>query len=194
MLRNMKTKCVFNIPSQTQTITEGDLLIADPSLRESIFHRSVVLLAQHSNEGAFGLILNQRSDSVVGDYLKDETFTSLSRIPVFLGGPVAKSHLTFAAFWMSPNNELRFAVRISAEEAIARSKQPGTLVKAFAGYSGWSSGQLEEEINHNTWVPSPAPDNFLGLNHDKSLWGRALNELSPFHRLLALCPEAPSLN
>lgn len=190
----MKTEFVLEHPSQSQTVAEGNLLIADPSLRDGIFHKSIVLLVQHSSEGAFGLVLNQPAGAVVGDYLADDSFAALARVPVLVGGPIAKSHLTFAAFWMSPDNELRFSIRISAEEAIARSKQPGTLVKAFAGYSGWSAGQLEEELERNSWVPSPAPENFLGMNHDDSLWKKTLNQLSPFHQLLALCPEHPWMN
>ena len=180
--------------SQTTSINQGDLLLADPSLRDSIFDKSVILLAQHSHEGAFGLILNQPTDKTVGDYLKDESLSSLSRLPVHVGGPVAREHLTFAAFWLSPQNELRFSVRISAEDAIERSKQSGVVVRAFTGYSGWTAGQLEEELERNSWVPSSAPENFLGMAHDETLWGDTLNGLSAFHRLLAMCPEHPWMN
>ena len=183
-----------NKSSQTQSVNQGDLLLADPSLRDGIFHKSVVLLAQHSHEGAFGLILNQPSEHTVSDFLTEESFASLARIPVYVGGPVASEHLTFAAFWLSPEKELRFSIRISAEDAIERSKQHGVVVRAFTGYSGWSAGQLEEELERNSWVPSPAPENFLGMTHDQSLWRDTLNGLSAFHRLLALCPEHPWLN
>ena len=180
--------------SQTQSVNQGDLLLADPSLRDGIFHKSVILLAQHSHEGAFGLILNQPAEKTVGDFLTDDSFTSLSRIPVYVGGPVASGHLTFAAFWLSSQKELRFSIRISAEDAIERSKQPGVVVRAFTGYSGWTAGQLEDELEQNSWVPSPAPENFLGMTHDQSLWSDTLNGLSAFHRLLALCPEHPWMN
>jgi putative transcriptional regulator len=181
-----------NVPSQS--LRQGDLLVADPSLRDGIFHKAVILLAQHSSEGAFGLILNQPSGKRVGDYLTDESFQTLARLPVHVGGPVASEHLTFAAFWMSPENELRYSIRISAEDAIERSKKPGVLVRAFTGYSGWSAGQLEEELERNSWVPAPAHEEFLGLSHDLKLWKDTLNRLSPFHQLLALCPENPWLN
>lgn len=180
--------------SEAETVKQGDLLVADPSLRDGIFRKAVILLAQHSEEGAFGLILNQPSEQTVGDFLTDESFHALARIPVYIGGPVAREHLTFAAFWMSKNGELRFSIRISAQDAIERSKKPGVLVRAFTGYSGWSTGQLEDELDKNSWVPAAAPEEFLGLTHDTSLWGDTLNRLSPFHRLLALCPEHPWLN
>ena len=79
---------------------DGKLLLADPSLRGGIFHKSVVLLADHSQEdGAMGLILNQPAGHTVGDLLKGEEFSDLLSVQVHIGGPVAKSHLSFAAFW-----------------------------------------------------------------------------------------------
>ncbi|GHC53084.1 transcriptional regulator [Roseibacillus persicicus] len=190
----MKTNSVSQSSSDSQILKQGDLLIADPSLRDGIFRKAVILLAQHSAEGAFGLILNQPAGSKVGDFLKDQSFQSLARIPVHVGGPVAREHLTFAAFWKSPENELRYAIRISAQDAISHSKNPGTLVRAFVGYSGWSGGQLEGELERSSWVVSPPPESLLGMTHDQSLWEDTLNGLSPFHRLLALCPEHPWMN
>lgn len=190
----MKDRDVFHKSPQPPTLKQGDLLVSAPSLSEGIFHKSVVLLAQHSDEGAFGLILNQPSEHTVGDFLKNEAYRSLARLPVYVGGPVAHEQLTFAAFWISPRDGLRYSIRISAEDAIERSKKPGVLVRAFTGYSEWSSGQLEDELDRHSWVPSPAPDDFLGLNHDQTLWSGTLSELSAFHKLLALCPEHPWLN
>lgn len=175
-------------------IQAGDLLIADPSLNSGIFRKSVILLADHTSNGAFGLILNSPSNTCVGDYLRDKSFASLARIPVYTGGPVAREHLTFAAFWMSPDNKLRYAFRISAEDAIKHSQNTGTLVKAFVGYSGWAKGQLENEIESGSWVQTPPPSNLLGLPHDRSLWRETLAKLSAFHRLLTLCPQNPWLN
>ena len=88
-----------DLPSQEAPIRlQGQLLLADPSLREGTFHHSVILIADHSpEEGAYGIILNQPSGHQVGDFLKDKQFSSLARIAVHVGGPVAREHLTFAA-------------------------------------------------------------------------------------------------
>ncbi|MBK1834583.1 YqgE/AlgH family protein [Roseibacillus ishigakijimensis] len=185
---------MFQPPPHPPQVSQGDLLLADPSLRDGIFNRSVILLASHSPEGSFGLILNQPNGHLVGDVLQEPKYAALSRIPIYNGGPVGREHLTFAAFWTSPDNELRFAIRIPAEDAIERSKSPGTLVRAFVGYSGWSAGQLEDELEHNSWVVSPAPPNFLSSEHDDELWKNTLRKLSPYHHLLALCPPSPWLN
>ncbi len=173
----------------------GSLLFACPSLRGGPFERSVILLSQHSAEdGAFGLILNSPTGQVVGDVLQDAAFHPLRHLSVHQAGPVADDQLFFAALWWEDTHGLRLAQQISAEEAIVQQKKSGTLVRAFIGYSGWSPGQLEEEIEQNTWVVTPTPTQLLGLPHDRSLWYEALRALSPFHRLLAEAPQNPGAN
>lgn len=155
-----------------------------------------MLLAEHSpKEGAFGLVLNHPTGHVVGDLLKDEAFAPLKKVAVHQGGPVSREHLTFSAFWWSKDKQaLRWAIRISAEDAIAQSHRPGTLIRAFIGYSGWNPGQLEGEIRRNSWITARPDDELLGQEHDRELWAEILRHLSPFHRILAEAPEDPSLN
>jgi putative transcriptional regulator len=186
---------VASIPPDSPIYLNGQLLLADPSLRDGIFNRSVILLAEHSpQEGAIGLILNQPTGHVVGELVKDEAFSALRNLAVFAGGPVERDQLTFSALWWNHQQGLRWAMRISAEDAIRHSNRPGTLVRAFIGYSGWASGQLENEIRRNAWITTrPLPD-LLGHEHDKSLWKDLLRPLSPMHRLLAEAPEDPFLN
>ncbi|MFM2296798.1 MAG: hypothetical protein RL117_505 [Verrucomicrobiota bacterium] len=173
----------------------GSLLFASPALRGGPFERAVILLSQHSAEdGAFGLILNQPSGQVVGDVLQDASFHPLRHLSVHHAGPVADDQLFFAALWWDGKKGLRLAQQISAEEAIIQQKKSGTLVRAFIGYSGWSPGQLEDEIEQNTWIATPTPSQLLGLSHDRSLWFEALRALSPFHRLLAEAPQNPAAN
>jgi putative transcriptional regulator len=180
-----------NLPLQLR----GKLLIADPSLRDGTFHRSVILLTDHtSQQGAFGWILNQPTGKVVGDFLKDEQFASLRQLAVHEGGPVAHDQLTFSSFWWSKKLGLRWALRISVQQAIEHAHRPGRIVRAFIGYSGWTSGQLENELRHHSWIPvGPQPD-LLGHEHDGSLWAALLRRLSPLHRILAEAPQDPFLN
>jgi len=175
---------------------EGQLLIADPSLRDGIFNKSVILLAEHdSDEGAYGLILNHPTGQTVGDLLTAEEFNALSKIPVHLGGPVGQEHLTFVAFWIDhtieeeQKRQLRFATRISAQDAITRTQQPGTLVRAFAGYSGWTPGQLETEIRRHSWIPALPSVELLASRHEKNLWAELLRNISPYHQILAEAPD-----
>lgn len=174
---------------------QGQLLVADPSLREGVFQHSVVLLAEHSAaEGAYGLILNHPSGHRVGEFIKDEEYSSLARIDVHVGGPLARKHLTFAALWWSEEKGLRFATRISAKDAVKHAQNSGTLVRAFVGYAGWTDGQLEGELRHSSWIAAqPTPD-LLANTHDDSLWGAILRGLSPYHKIIAEAPGEPHLN
>jgi putative transcriptional regulator len=168
---------------------EGRILLADPSLRDGSFNKSVILLADYSaEEGAFGLILNHPSGQTVGDLLSDSEFDPLSKVAVHVGGPVSRGQLTFGAFW-DRDSKFGYAVRISAEEAIAYLNQPGTLVRAFAGYSGWSRNQLEDEVEQNAWTVIEPKPNLLSRDHDVTLWKSTMCELSPYHRILANAPD-----
>ncbi len=174
---------------------QGYLLLADPSLRDGIFDHSVILLADHSPaDGAFGLILNHPTGRMVGDFVTDKDLGQLRRIPVHEGGPVGREHLTFSVFWWSKKSGLRWAIRISAEDAVKHAHRPGRIVRAFVGHSGWSPGQLEGELKRSSWITTrPAPE-LLGADHDRSLWYGILRHLSPFHRVLAEAPAKPLLN
>lgn len=173
---------------------QGQILIADPSLRDGVFNKSVVLLAEHTHEdGAYGLILNQPSEQTVGDLLAAEEFDPLKNIRVHLGGPVGREHLTFAAIW-TENRRLKFATRISAKDAITRTQQPGTLVRAFAGYSGWTPGQLENELRRNSWITTIPQEHILASEHEKNLWADLLREISPYHKILAEAPDDLFMN
>ena len=167
------------------SLLEGRLLLADPSLKDGIFDKSVVLLADHSeSDGAFGLIVNHPTGQKVGDLLKDDAFSALSNVQVHIGGPVSRGHMTFAAFW-EDGDRFRYATRISAEQAVDHVQQPGTLVRAFVGYTGWSKDQLEDEIDKESWVITEVPKIFLGESHDRGLWKTILRSLSPYHQILS---------
>jgi putative transcriptional regulator len=185
-----------DLPSQETPIRlQGQMLLADPSLREGTFHHSVILVADHSPEdGTYGLILNQPGGHLVGDFLKDEQFAPLARIAVHVGGPVARQHLTFAAFWWTPEKGLRFATRLSAHDAVRHARNSGTLIRAFVGYSGWAEGQLEAELRRRSWIMTKPSNQLLGFTHDEDLWSQTLRGLSPFHRILAEAPEHPEAN
>jgi putative transcriptional regulator len=169
---------------------EGQLLIADPSLRDGLFNKSVILLAEHNGEeGAYGLILNRPTGQTVGELLTADEFDALKNIHVHLGGPVGQEHLTFAAFWTQEDHQLRFATRISAQDAIKRTQQPGTLVRAFAGYSGWTPGQLENELRKHSWIPTLPSTGLLASHHEQDLWADLLRGISPYHQILAEAPD-----
>lgn len=182
-------------PASTPEALEGRLLIASPTIHGDTFAHSVIFVSQHkADQGAFGLILNQPIGKVVGDLLTDPLFHPLRHISVHQGGPVAANNLFFAALWWEQQQGLRIVNQISAEEAIKHNKRSGTLVRAFVGYSGWSPGQLENELERQTWIVAPPSQDLLGLQHDQSLWASTLRSLSPYHKILADAPRNPLAN
>lgn len=183
-----------------KTHLKGSLLLADPSLRESTFFRSVLLLTEHSQEhGAFGYILNRpihkQVNELIGvDDLPEEVRINLGKIPVFLGGPVATEQLTFSALgWSEEEDSLQYATHLSAIEA-SRLQDEGFQVRAFIGYSGWTEGQLEDELLRNAWIVHPPERIVVDPTASDHLWKGILSEMSPWHKLIAEAPEDPSLN
>jgi putative transcriptional regulator len=179
---------------QTQPLN-GRLLLASPALQGGMFERSVVLLSEHSlADGAFGLVLNRPTGKVVGDVLPKAAFRPLRHVEVHQGGPVEEKNLFFSAFWWDETNGLQASNQISAEEAMKMQQRPGMLLRAFVGYSGWSPGQLEEEMQSQSWMVAKPSRNLLGWSHDVTMWSSVLRELSPFHKLLAEMPRNPMTN
>jgi len=184
-----------SFPSDPSPQFRGQLLLADPTLRDGMFHRSVVLLSDHGlNEGAYGLIMNHPTGNVVGDFLKGKEFAALKQVAVHEGGPVSQDQLTFSAFWWNRKKGLEWAIRISAEDAIKHSQRSGTLVRAFVGYAGWTPRQLEGELERQSWIIARPGSDFLGLDHDRGLWAEIMRGISPLHRILAEAPANPILN
>lgn len=179
----------------TSTKLSGTILLASPALRDGVFDRSVVLLAEHSkSDGAYGVILNQPTGREVAQFLDDPDFAPLARIPVHFGGPVARDQLIFVSFSRGPKNHLRYQVRLSVEDAVEQVKRPGVVLRAFVGHSGWTAGQLEDELQRDAWIIVKADGGLPGMPHDRSLWRNLLASISPFHRVMAEAPPFPELN
>lgn len=174
---------------------KGSLILADPSLREPTFFRSVLLLTEHSrDQGAFGYILNRPVGKYVGDLLsKDilpgEVRRQLADTPVFMGGPVSTEHLTFSALgWSEVEGKLQYATHLSAQEAVMH-RMEGFSIRAFVGYSGWSEGQLEDEFEHKAWLVHEPARTVIEPDNSDHLWRDLLREMSPWHRLIADEPD-----
>ncbi|MCB1077763.1 MAG: YqgE/AlgH family protein [Verrucomicrobiae bacterium] len=174
---------------------KGCVILADPSLREPTFRHSVLLLTEHSaDQGALGYILNRPLGKTVGDLLFDPQFEELTDIPVFIGGPVSTEHLTFSSLgWSESEDRLQFSTHLSAPQAL-RNLREGFSVRAFVGYSGWAEGQLESEMERNTWITRDPEKRLLDTESLDTLWNRLLRELSPWHALIADEPDDLSLN
>ncbi len=172
----------------------NNLLIADPSLRDGCFGRSVIYMLEHApNQGSTGLILNHPTGKSVAQLISSDAFSKLAQLPVSYGGPVESDQLHFAIFEWS-NNSLNCHTKISAEQAAAAMQQRGKLVRAFVGHSGWTAGQLHEELEKYAWITAYSRQATLSHLLDENFWAESLQGISPFHHILSLTPENPFLN
>lgn len=177
----------------------GQLLLDSGQLHGSFFHRSVVLICHHDAEGAFGLVLNQPTEKNVGDVLAADLPDSLKESRLFLGGPVqttALSYLHTDTFLPDGNVMANLSVGHSLDDLVELSESfsPSRQLRCFAGYAGWSGGQLESEMEREAWLLHPAEIELVFSPEASSLWKEILKAKGWKYRLLAESPEDISRN
>jgi putative transcriptional regulator len=185
--------------SDTEKFLKGQLLLDSGQLRGSFFQRTVVLICEHNAEGAFGLVLNRSSGSKIGEMVLADLPDTLKEYPLYLGGPVQTSALSFlhsdtllSDANVIPNLALGHSLETLTE--IAESFSPTRKVKMFAGYSGWSPGQLEDEMERKAWLTYPASLELVLDTDPAMLWHQILHSMGPKYKLLSMMPEDLSLN
>lgn len=176
-----------------KTTLAGSLLLAHPSMRDPNFRRSVVLMSLHNAEGAMGVVLNRPLGKRLGQLSGEFALTRLAEIPLFSGGPVQTEQLVLAA-WETRADGFRLHFGIEPDRALQLLEEAGTHVRGFLGYSGWSAGQLEKEMQANTWIVADVPEDLLTHAQDEALWRTVLGREGSEWRLLAGEPEDPELN
>lgn len=183
----------------TEDSLRGQLLLDGGKLRGSFFHRSVVLICQHDSEGAFGLVLNRSTENAIGDVVIEDLPESIHEEPLYLGGPVqpgALSYLHYDSFIPTANVISNVSLGHSVEELadIASSYSPEKQIRIFAGYAGWSAGQLDEEIASDSWLAHAASKEIIFEMSTESMWAEIMKQKSWQQRILADSPEDPSWN
>ena len=179
---------------------EGRLLIASPRLPDPNFHHSVVLIIQHNENGAFGLILNRITESNVGEVwsmvaeeeIDDDT-------PVHFGGPVAGPLLALHTDRHAAEKEVLHGVYFSTQRdrLVQIVVHSDTSFRLYSGYSGWGPGQLENEIKGGGWMTLYAREEFIFGDPD-GMWKRAAQEIGeditrPLVAQVGI-PGSPSMN
>ena len=173
----------------------GSLLLAHPSLRDENFRRSVVLLSSHDQEGAVGVVLNRPLGLPLSDVDPVFALGPLSKVPVFSGGPVHPEQLLLCAWRILPDEggfRLHFGLDPSKAEELMAAHD--LHFRAFLGYSGWSAGQLEKELEHHTWVVTGIPGDLGSYRPGEGLWRELLAGIDHEWKLLADEPDDPSAN
>lgn len=182
------------------TVTTGRLLVAEPMLGDPNFDRTVVLVLQHSAEGAMGLVLNRPTDVPVAAALPDWAMVATDPAVVHVGGPVEGESGWCLVRAVDPEALDGFASVLGAVGLVDLELDPLELiglvteVRLYAGYSGWGPGQLEHELAQDAWFVVDADPGDPFLPDSESLWRRILaRQPGPISRLAAF-PIDPSLN
>jgi putative transcriptional regulator len=176
---------------------KGHLLLAGPGLVDPNFRRTVVLVGEHSEEGALGVVLNRASEATV-----EEALPELSQLVddlglVHVGGPVQPSAIVVLADFVEP--ERAGALVLESVGFLPAEVDPdelGELRKArvFAGYAGWGPGQLDGELEDGSWIVEPAMPEDVFTGDPDALWSDVLRRKGGPFEILALMPLDPTSN
>lgn len=178
---------------------KGILLISDPFLQDPNFMRTVVLLCEHQEEGSFGFVLNRRYETTIDQLIPDlEDF----EIPVYYGGPVQLDTLHFlhqypeeipggveiikGVYW---GGDFRRVIELIQSSAIEEDR-----IRFFIGYSGWSQGQLSDEMKEKSWLTVDAKPSLIFHPDEKEIWKDSLRHLGGDYEMMINFPIDPQLN
>lgn len=179
-------------------LSAGKLLISEPMLADSNFQRSVILLCHHDVNESMGFVLNRKDEGVLSDFVPAMKGFSF---PVYQGGPVGLNSLHFihtepkilegtllgnGIYWSGDMNE--------AFDSIKTGFLNTTNCCFFIGYSGWGAGQLDAEMDMNSWIVSNATRRLVFEVAKSKLWNASIEELGPRFKNLLNIPLNPGLN
>lgn len=178
----------------------GQLLIASPKIVDPNFRRVVVYMAEHTEEGAMGLVLNRPAETTVAEAVPDLEWLMGERdTTVWVGGPVSPTSVIVLAEFDEPeraalvvDGALGFVpTDVDDRDAFAAGVRRARI---YAGHSGWGPGQLEAELEADSWIVEPAQPADVFTAEPDALWSRVLRRKGSEYVLLATMPMDPSLN
>jgi putative transcriptional regulator len=177
----------------------GVLLIADPFLKDPNFLRTVVFLCEHRAEGSFGFVLNRQYQNTL-----DELIPELDgfKFPVYYGGPVQVDTIHFLHQYpdlIPGGQEVLKGVFWGGDfEMVVKSILSGAVdparIRFYVGYSGWSDGQLGDEMKEKTWLTVKANRQLVFHKNFEEIWKDALRHLGGDYEIMVNFPIDPQLN
>lgn len=175
----------------------GVFLVANPTLRDPNFSRTVVLLCEHNEQGSMGLVINRPSDLRLAQALPD---LPDSAQPLYVGGPVQRDivlvlHREVGIPGARPVCD-GMALGGDHADLVALLRRPDGALRArvFSGYAGWGAGQLQDEMRSTSWIVCPARAGLVFEPAAADLWSVVLRSLGPRYAHLASMPEDPRVN
>jgi putative transcriptional regulator len=180
------------------TSLRGQLLVAAPALVDPNFRRTVVLVGDHGEEGAMGIVLNRPSGVSVAEAVEPLVELVGGDELVFVGGPVQPEAIVVLGEFEQPEHAASLVLGeigfLPGEIESGEDVGPLGRVRVFAGYAGWGAGQLEGELAESSWIVEAAlPEDVFAADPD-ALWSDVLRRKGGPYAVLSLMPPDPSLN
>jgi putative transcriptional regulator len=177
---------------------QGQLLIASPSLLDPNFRRTVVLVIEHGEEGAAGIVLDRPSPALVVEAVPQLAELADEDEHVYVGGPVDPGAVVVLAEF--EEGEEPAVPILGAIGFAALDDDPGEIAlttlrrRVFAGYAGWGPGQLEDELGREDWIVEDAVPDDVFSDDPVGLWRIVLRRKGGVFELVARMPDDPSVN
>ena len=176
---------------------KGKLLVSSGGLYDDDFRHTVVLVGEHGPGGALGVVLNRPLDVAVADAVPALADLAGPGEPVYKGGPVRPEEIVLLAELLHPElaDLLVFgSVGFLTGEIPSEIRRGVVRARVFAGYAGWGPGQLEAEMEADSWIVDPAREDDVFGQDAEGLWRRVLERKGPRFELLSRMPFDPSVN
>ncbi len=193
------------------SVLTGYFIISDSELRDPNFYRTVVFILNHDKNGALGLVINRPSNTTIGEITTEEYADSpFAEHTVYVGGPVDQNYLfalhtgladkqksenaieAIPGIVFEPDFTLLQAYFTDAARAVEAAGE--TRVRFFAGYAGWSSGQLESELKRSDWIVVKASADLVFSSQSDGVWPAALYKKGGIYSVTAEIGTKPSIN
>lgn len=180
-------------------LKSGTVLLAEPFMMDGNFKRAAIVLAEHNEEGTIGFIMNRPVEMRIDELVED--FPEFAA-PIYYGGPVQTNTLHFlhrigdlladskeivpGICWGGDFNQLKLLVKQGLVMPMD--------IRFFVGYSGWSPGQLIDELKIGSWVTAPMDVNYLFKTNADKLWSQVLENKGAVYSVIADIPDGVSYN
>ncbi len=189
----------FTIDPEFSKPGKGKVLISGPFLGDEYFKRSVILLTEHNAKGTVGFVLNKPVEARINEVIKD--FPDID-IALSVGGPVSTDTVHYIH---SMGDKIPGSIKVYGniswggdfdivKSLLSSGLADGDSIRFFIGYSGWAPGQLEQEIETNSWVIADMDPARVMAIQAEGIWKDALSRLGNKYKLWTGFPESPDMN
>lgn len=195
----MNIEKIFGIRTNNMAPAKGKILISEPLMNDYYFGRSVVLLAEHNDEGSFGLVMNKPLQSSFNEVVQG--FPPFDA-PVFMGGPVQTDSLFFVHTLGEEIPDSNEVIRglywggdlETVREMITLNTIGPSQIRFYIGYSGWDANQLADELKRNSWLVSTASSQNLMNTQPAKMWERCVRRMGTEYDIWRRFPSDPQMN